>query len=73
MSDDILVLAEGNGNADHPGPRGVPEEQVSLADTHSSGKIPHRCRHAGKTLLEQRMEEFERYLFMARTGDRARA
>jgi hypothetical protein len=32
--------------------------------------ISHR---SGKTLLEQCMEEFERYLFMARTADRARA
>jgi hypothetical protein len=70
MSDDILVLSEGNGNADHPGPRGVPEEQASLADMRIARKISHR---SGKTLLEQCMEEFERYLFMARTGDRARA
>ena len=73
MSDDILVLSEGKGNADNLEPRDVPEEQVSLADMRSARKTSHRARHAGKTLLEQRMEEFERYLFMARTGDRARA
>ena len=73
MSDDIFLLREGKSEADHLEPRDVPEEQVSLADTRSSGKIPHRCRHAGKTLLEQRMEEFEQYLFRARAGDRARA
>ena len=65
MSDDILVLAEGNGNADHPGPRGVPEEQVSLADVRIARKIPHRSRQAGKALLERRMEEFERFIFRA--------
>ena len=73
MSDDILVLAEGESNADHLEPRDVPEEQVSLADMRCGRKISHRSRHAGKTLLEQCMEEFERYLFMARTGDRAKA
>jgi hypothetical protein len=73
MSDDILVLPEGNGNADHPGPRDVPKEQASLADTRIARKISHLSRHAGKTLLEQRKEEFERYLFMARAGNRARA
>jgi hypothetical protein len=67
-----LVLPEGKGNADHLEPRDVPEEQVSLADMRSARNIPHRSRYAGKTLLEQRMEEFERYLFRARTGDRAR-
>ena len=65
ISDDILVLSEGKGNAGNLEPRDVPEEQVSLADTRSSGKIPHRCRHAGKTLLEQRMEEFERFVLRA--------
>jgi hypothetical protein len=73
MSNDILVLPEGNGNADHPGPRGVPEEHVSLADVRIARNISHRSRHAGKTLLEQRMEEFERCLFMARAGDSAGA
>ena len=73
MSDDILLLPEGKGNVDHLEPRDVREEQVSLADMPSARKISHRSRHAGKMLLEQRMEEFERYLFMARAGDRARA
>jgi hypothetical protein len=70
MSDDILVLSESKGNADHLEPRDVPEEQVPLADMASAPNISHRARHAGKTLLEQRMEEFERYLFMARAGSR---
>jgi hypothetical protein len=73
MSDDILVLSKGKGNADNLEPRDVPEEQASLVDMPSARKISHRCRHAGKTLLEQRMEEFERLIFTARTGDRARA
>ena len=73
MSDDILLLPEGKGNVDHLEPRDVREEQVSLADMPSAREISHRSRHAGKMLLEQRMEEFERYLFMARAGDRARA
>jgi hypothetical protein len=29
----------------------------------SARKISDRSRHAGKTLLEQRMEEFERFIF----------
>jgi hypothetical protein len=70
MSDDILVFSESEGNADHLEPRDAPEEQVPLADMPSAPNISHRARHAGKTLLEQRMEEFERYLFMARAGSR---
>jgi len=73
MSDNILVLSESKGNADNLEPRDVPEEQASLADMPSARKVSHRYRHAGKTLLEQRMEEFERLIFMARAGDRARA
>jgi hypothetical protein len=73
MSDDILLLPEDKGNVDNREPRNVPEEQVPLADMRIARNVSHRARHAGKTLLEQRMEEFERYLFMARTGDRARA
>ena len=63
MSDDILVRTEHKGNTDNLEPRDVREEQVSLADMRSVRKIPHRSRHAGKTLLEQRMEEFERSIF----------
>ena len=63
MSDDILILTEREGNADNLEPCDVREEQVSLANMRSVRKIPHRSRHAGKTLLEQRMEEFERFIF----------
>ena len=73
MSSDILVLTKRKGNADNFEQRDAREEQVSLTDMRIARKISHRSRHAGKTLLEQCMEEFERYLFMARTGDRARA
>jgi hypothetical protein len=64
------VLPEGNSNANNLEPHDVPKEQASLADMRIARKISHRF---GKTLLEQCMEEFERYLFMARTGDGARA
>jgi hypothetical protein len=73
MSDDILVLPDGNSDASNLEPHDAPKEQASLADTRIARKISHRAHHAGKALLEQCMEEFERYLFMARTGDRARA
>jgi hypothetical protein len=73
MSDDILLLPKDKGDADHLEPREVPGGQVLLAGMRSARKISHRSRHAGKTLLEQCMEEFERYLFMARTEDRIRA
>jgi hypothetical protein len=63
MSDDVLVLAEGESNADNPEPRDVREDQRSLADMRSARKISHRSRHAGKALLERRMEEFERFIF----------
>ena len=67
MSDDILALL-GKSDLDHLEPPDVPKEPVSLTDKHIARKISHR---SGKTLLEQCMEEFERYLFRARTGDRA--
>ena len=72
MSDDILVLPDGKGDIDNLEPRDLSAEQVSLADARGEPKASHDPRHAGKTFLEQRMEEFERYLFMAKTGDRAR-
>ena len=72
MSDDILGLSEGKGNIDNLEPRDLSAEQVSLADARGEPKASHDPRHASKTFLEQRMEEFERYLFMAKTGDRAR-
>ena len=68
MSDDILLLPEGKSDAEHLETRDVPEEEVSLADMRIGRHISHRAHHAGKTLLEQRMEEFERCLFMARAG-----
>jgi hypothetical protein len=70
MSDEMPVLPDGNSNANNLEPHDIPKEQASLADMRGARKISHR---SGKTLLEQCMEEFERYLFMARTGDRARA
>jgi hypothetical protein len=73
MSDDMFVLPEGNIDVNNLQLHDVPKEQASLADMRITRKISHRSRHAGKTLLEQCMEESERYLFMARTGDRARA
>jgi hypothetical protein len=63
VSDDILVLLKDKGNADNPQPRDVREDQRSLADMRSVRKISHRSRHAGKALLERRMEEFERFIF----------
>ena len=71
MSDDILVLPDGKGNIDNFEPRDLSAKKVSLADARGKPKTSHD--HVGKTLLEQCMEEFERYLFMARTGDRTRA
>jgi hypothetical protein len=68
VSDDILLLPGDKGNVDQLEPHDVPEEQVSLAEMRIAPNISHHARHAGKTLLEQRMEEFERYLFMARAG-----
>ena len=63
MSDDILVLPEGNSDANNLEPHDAPKEQASLADTRIARKISHRAHHAGKTLLEQCMEEFERFIF----------
>ena len=63
VSADMLVLTERKGNADNLEPCDVCEDQESLADMVNPRKIPHRCRHAGKTLLEQRMEEFEQFIF----------
>jgi hypothetical protein len=63
VSDDILVLSKGKGNADSPEPRDVREDQRSLADMRSARKISDRSRHAGKALLERCMEEFERFIF----------
>ena len=72
MSDDISVLPDRKGNIDNLEPRDLSAEQVSLADARGEPKASHDPRHPVKTFLEQRMEEFERYLFMAKTGDRAR-
>ena len=68
MSDDILVLPGDNGNIDSLEPRDLSAEQVSLADARREPKNSHDPRHAGKTFLEQRMEEFERYLFRREQG-----
>ena len=68
MSDDILVLPESTSNVDNLEPRDVPEEHEPFAGVRGARKIPHDARHAGKTLLERRMEEFERLIFMAREG-----
>jgi hypothetical protein len=70
MRDDILPLPESKDSVDNLSRTLSPKEQASLADKHIARKTSH---HSGKTLLEQCMEEFERYLFMARTADRARA
>ena len=64
MSDDILALL-GKSDLDHLEPPDVPKEPVSLTDKHIARKISDRSRHPGKTLLEQCMEEFERFLFRA--------
>ena len=72
MSDDIFAFSERKRDIDNVEPRGLSAEQVSLADARGEPKASHDPRHASKTFLEQRMEEFERYLFMAKTGDRAR-
>ena len=61
MSDDILVLPDHNGNIDNLEPRDLSGEQVSLADARGEPKTSHD--HAGKTFLERRMEEFERFIF----------
>ena len=63
MSDDILALPEGTGDIDNLEPRDLSAEQVSLADARGEPKASHDPRHAGKTFLEQRMEEFERFIF----------
>ena len=65
MSDDILVRPEGKGDIDSLEPRDLSAEQVSLADARREPKNSHDPRHAGKTFLEQRMEEFERFIFRA--------
>ena len=70
MSDNILVLPDGKGDIDNLEPRDLSAEQVSLAYARGEPKTSHDPRHAGKTFLEQRMEEFERYLFMTRVGSR---
>jgi hypothetical protein len=63
MSDDMLVLPEGNSDANNLELHDVPNERASLADMRISRKISHRSRHPSKTLLEQCMEEFERFIF----------
>jgi hypothetical protein len=62
MSDDMPVLPKGNSDVNNLEPHDVPKEQASLADMRIARKISHR---SGKTLLEQCMEEFERFLFRA--------
>ena len=59
--DDILVLPEGKGDIGDLEPRDLSAEQVSSADARGEPEISHA--HAGKTFLEQRMEEFERFIF----------
>jgi hypothetical protein len=63
ISDDILVRPEGKGDIDNLEPRDLSAEQVSLADARREPKNSHDPRHAGKTFLERRMEEFERFIF----------
>ena len=63
MSDDILVLSEGKGDIENLEPRDLSAEQVSLAGARGEPKTSHD--HAGKTFLERRMEEFERFIFRA--------
>ena len=63
MSDDILVHSEGKGDIENLEPRDLSVEQVLLADARGEPKTSHDPRHAGKTFLEQRMEEFERFIF----------
>ena len=63
MSDNILVLPDGKGDIDNLEPRDLSAEQVSLADARGEPKTSHD--HAGKTFLERRMEEFERFIFRA--------
>jgi hypothetical protein len=65
MSDGILVLPDDNGNIDNLESRDLSGEQVLLADARGEPKNSHDSRHAGKTFLERRMEEFERFIFRA--------
>jgi hypothetical protein len=63
MSDNILVLPDGKGDIDNLESRDLSAEEVSLADARGEPKTSHDPCHAGKTFLEQRMEEFERFIF----------
>ena len=65
MSDDIFAFSERKRDIDNVEPRGLSAEQVSLADVRREPKTAHGPRHAGKTFLERRMEEFERFIFRA--------
>jgi hypothetical protein len=61
MNDDILLLPDGKGDIDNLEPRDLSAEQVSLADAPGEPKTSHD--YAGKTFLQRRMEEFERFIF----------
>ena len=63
MSDDIFAFSERKRDIDNVEPRGLSAEQVSLADARGEPKTSHDPCHAGKTFLERRMEEFERFIF----------